>query len=180
MSILPRILARQRAEEWRVPEGPSCGRSRGGLVSAAGSPHMRAMDTVTRIGPGAAVGLTEEMIATQVRTFYGRVRQDAMLGPVFNDAIEDWDEHLAKLCDFWSSVLLATGRFRGSPMAAHARRPAIRDEHFALWLDLFERTARDVCPAAVAELFVEKSQMIGRSLRLGLSVTRGVIPPLEA
>lgn len=134
----------------------------------------------TRIGPGVAAGVTEEIIATQVGAFYGRVRRDPVLGPVFNEAIEDWDEHLAKLCDFWSSVLLATGRFRGSPMAAHARRPAIRDEHFALWLDLFERTAREVCPPAAADLFVERSQMIGRSLRLGLAVTRGEIPPLEA
>lgn len=141
---------------------------------------MRAMDTVTRIGPGAAVGLTEDMIATQVRTFYGRVRQDPVLGPLFDAAVEDWDEHLSKLCDFWSSVLLATGRFRGSPMAAHARRPAIRDEHFPLWLALFERTAREVCPPAIAELFVEKSRMIGRSLALGLAVSRGEIPPWEA
>lgn len=141
---------------------------------------MAAMNSPTRVGPGVAVGLTEEMIATQVRTFYGRVRQDPVLGPVFNEAIEDWDDHLAKLCDFWSSVLLATARFRGSPMAAHARRPAIQDEHFALWLNLFESTARQVCPPAAAELFVEKSRMIGRSLALGLAVSRGELPALKA
>jgi hemoglobin len=141
---------------------------------------MGGMNSPARIGPGAAVGLNEAMIATQVRTFYGRVREHPVLGPIFNDAVDDWDEHLAKLCDFWSSVLLATGRFRGSPMAAHARRPAIETAHFALWLDLFERTARDVCPPAVADLFVERSRMIGASLSLGLSVSRGEIPPLEA
>jgi hemoglobin len=141
---------------------------------------MAGMNSPTRSGPGVAVGLTEEMIATQVHAFYGRVRQDPVLGPVFNEAIEDWDEHLAKLCDFWSSVLLATGRFRGSPMAAHARRPLIRDEHFALWLDLFERTAHEACSPAVAELFVEKSRMIGRSLQLGLAVSRGEFPALKA
>jgi hemoglobin len=132
-----------------------------------------------RIGPGAPAGVDEALIRRQVHTFYGRVRQDPVLGPIFNDAITDWDEHLAKLCDFWSSVLLMTGRFKGSPMAAHARRPDIRDEHFALWLDLFERTAREVCPPAAADLFVERSRMIGRSLALGLSVSRGIIPPLE-
>jgi hemoglobin len=142
------------------------------------APYAGAMSTV-RIGPGEGV-VSEETIRRQVHTFYGRVRQDPVLGPVFNDAVEDWDEHLAKLCDFWSSVLLATGRFRGSPMAAHARRPAIRDEHFALWLDLFERTAQEVCPPEAAALFVERSRMIGRSLQLGLSVSRGAIPPLEA
>jgi hemoglobin len=136
------------------------------------------MSTI-RIGPGQGV-VSEETIRRQVHAFYGRVREDAVLGPVFNDAVEDWDEHLAKLCDFWSSVLLATGRFRGSPMAAHARRPDIQDEHFARWLDLFARTAQHVCPPEAAALFVEKSQMIGRSLRLGQAVSRGEIPPLEA
>lgn len=132
------------------------------------------MSTI-RIGPGEGV-VSEETIRLQVHAFYARVREDEVLGPVFNAAIEDWDEHLAKLCDFWSSVLLATGRFRGSPMAAHARRPAIRDEHFARWLELFERTAREVCPPEAAALFVEKSQMIGRSLRMGLAVSRGELP----
>jgi hemoglobin len=136
------------------------------------------MDTL-RIGPGAGV-VSEEIIRRQVHTFYGRVRRHPVLGPVFEDAIDDWDAHLAKLCDFWSSVLLATGRFRGSPMAAHARRPDVRDAHFALWLDLFETTAREVCPPDAADLFVERSRLIGRSLKLGLAVSRGEIPPLDA
>lgn len=136
------------------------------------------MSTI-RIGPGEGV-VSEEIIRRQVHTFYGRVRQDEVLGPVFDAAIEDWDEHLAKLCDFWSSVLLATRRFGGSPMAAHARRPGIKDEHFARWLELFAQTAQEVCPPDAAALFVEKSRMIGRSLQLGLAVSRGELPPLRA
>ncbi|TAJ72006.1 MAG: group III truncated hemoglobin [Phenylobacterium sp.] len=128
-----------------------------------------------RIGPGVAAGVDEALIARQVHAFYGRVRKDPALGPVFEAAVEDWDEHLAKLCDFWSSVLLMTGRFKGSPMAAHAQAPGVLDEHFALWLDLFERTARDICPPAAAELFIEKSRMIGRSLRMGLAASRGTL-----
>ncbi len=133
-----------------------------------------------RIGPGAHVGIDEAMIRNQVHTFYGRVRLDPVLGAIFNDAIADWDDHLDKLCDFWSTVLLMTGRFKGSPMAAHARRPDIQGAHFPLWLDLFERTAREVCPPPAADLFVEKSRMIGRSLALGLAVSRGEFPPPEA
>jgi len=137
-------------------------------------------DAALRVGPGVAAGVDEPMIRRQVHTFYARVREDPVLGPVFNDAVADWDEHLAKLCDFWSSVLLMTGRFKGSPMAAHARRADIRMDHFPRWLELFERTAREVCPPAAADLFVEKSRMIGRSLSLGLAVHRGEIPPLES
>ena len=133
-----------------------------------------------RIGPGVAAGIDEAVIERQVRTFYGRVRLHPVLGPVFNDAIADWDEHLAKLCDFWSSVLLMTGRFKGSPMAAHARRPDIALEHFPIWLDLFEATAREVCPPAAADLFAEKARMIGRSLALGLQVHRGAVAPADS
>lgn len=125
------------------------------------------------IAPGAAVGLTEAMIARMVHTFYGRIREEAVLGPIFEDALHDqWDAHLAKLCDFWSSVLLMTGRFKGSPMAAHAGNPHVADDHFALWLALFHRTADDVLPPGPAALFKAKADMIGESLRLGLAVCR--------
>ena len=132
-----------------------------------------------RIAPGTAAGVTEPMIRELVHTFYGRVRQDPELGPVFERAIDDWDTHLAKLCDFWSSVTLMTGRFKGSPMAAHVRRPDIAPEHFGRWLALFRETAQAVCPPDAAALFVAKSEMIGQSLQLGLSVHRGELPPLR-
>jgi hemoglobin len=132
-----------------------------------------------RVAPGAAVGVTEPMIRDLVHAFYGRVRQDPELGPVFERAIDDWDAHLAKLCDFWSSVTLMTGRFKGSPMAAHAARPDIAPEHFGRWLALFRETAEATCPPPAAALFVEKSEMIGQSLQLGLAVSRGELPPLR-
>jgi hemoglobin len=132
-----------------------------------------------RIGPGVAVGITEEVIRRQVHAFYGRVREDEVLGPIFNGAIADWDEHLAKLCDFWSSVVLMTGRFKGSPMAAHARLPGIDPEHFPRWLGIWRDTAREVCRPEAADLFIARAEMIGESLKLGLAVSRGEIPPLS-
>ena len=132
------------------------------------------------MGPGVAVGIDEAMIRRLVHAFYARVREDETLGPIFERAIgESWDAHLAKLCDFWSSVMLATGRFQGRPMQAHNRLPDIKAEHFGRWLALFEATAADVCPAEAAALFVERARMIGRSLELGLAVSRGELPPLR-
>lgn len=134
----------------------------------------------TRVGPGVAVGVTEAMIHEVVHAFYARVRVDPALGPIFNRAIGDgWDAHLAKLCDFWSSVLLMTGRFKGSPMAAHSRLADIRPTHFARWLHLFEQTAEQICPPEAAALFVARSQMIARSLQLGIAVSRGELPPVR-
>lgn len=134
-----------------------------------------------RLGPGVAVGIDEAMIRTLVHAFYARVREDAILGPIFDRAIgDDWDPHLAKLCDFWSSVMLATGRFQGRPMQVHNRLPDIRPQHFGRWLALFETTAGDVCPPRAAALFAERARMIGRSLEMGLAVSRGELPPLRA
>src|ERR1700741_5490397 len=68
----------------------------------------------------AAVSIKEESIATLVDRFYAKVRADALLGHVFNGVIGDhWPEHLAPLTNFWTSVLLASGRYKGNPMMAH-------------------------------------------------------------
>jgi hemoglobin len=135
----------------------------------------------SRVGPGVAVGITEEMIRELVGAFYARVRVDAVLGPIFNRAIapEQWPAHEAKLADFWSSVLLMTGRFKGSPMAAHARWPQIEDAHFEHWLGLFARTAAEIWPRPAAALVVGRAEMIGASLRQGMAVMRGELPPMR-
>jgi hemoglobin len=124
-----------------------------------------------------AAGITEDMIGELVHAFYAEVRRDPDLGPIFDRAIgAGWDAHLAKLCDFWSSVLLMTGRFKGSPMAAHARIPDIRPSHFARWLGLFCLTAGRLCPPPAAALFVAKAEMIAQSLQLGIAASRGELP----
>jgi hemoglobin len=127
-----------------------------------------------RVGPGAALGVTEAMIHDVVHTFYAKIRPDPTLGPIFERVIGDnWDVHLAKMCDFWSSVLLMTGRFKGTPMVAHARIHEIEPAHFARWLDLFRQKVTDLCPPAASGLFIEKADMIARSLQLGIATARG-------
>ena len=46
-----------------------------------------------------------EEVSLLVRTFYGRVRKDETLGPIFNRIIDDWEEHFETLIDFWESNL---------------------------------------------------------------------------
>jgi hemoglobin len=136
-----------------------------------------APETMTREpspnAPGVPVGITEEMIRVLVHAFYARVRRDALLGPIFDAAVEDWDEHLDKLCGFWSSVMLMTGRYKGTPMQAHAALPGLSALHFDRWLDLFRGTAREVCPPEAAALFIHRAERIGQSLELGIALHRG-------
>ena len=135
------------------------------------------MTSSPRVGPGVAAGVTESMIRDLVHRFYAEVRIDPLLGPIFDRAIGGaWDEHLNKLWDFWSSVLLMTGRFKGTPMAVHVGILDIGAPHFQRWLDIFERVALEVCPPNAAALFVGKSRMIAQSLQLGIAVQRGGPP----
>ncbi|ASG19789.1 group III truncated hemoglobin [Nitrospirillum viridazoti] len=120
---------------------------------------------------------TEESLTVLVRTFYDRARQDALLGPVFEGAVgtteEAWDRHRARIVDFWSSVLLSTGRYEGRPMVVHAGLPMIGPDHFRRWLALFQETARGLFTAEAADRLAEVSARIGRSLQMGLAVARG-------
>ena len=88
-------------------------------------------------------GIDEAMIERLVRGFYAKVRADAVLGPIFDVRIKDWEPHLAQMCAFWSSVALMTGRYHGTPMAKHLRLP-VDAGHFDRWLELFEQAARDL------------------------------------
>jgi hemoglobin len=132
-----------------------------------------------RIGAGVAVGVDEPMIRGLVHAFYAKVRQDPELGPVFNREVDDWDEHLAKLCDFWSSVVLMSGRFKGQPMAVHTGLPDVGPAHFQRWLQLFQETAAEICPPEAAALFVAKAEQIGESLQLGIAAARGEFLPVK-
>ena len=77
------------------------------------------------------------MIERLVHGFYAKVRTDALLAPVFEARIQDWEPHLAQMCAFWSSVALMTGRYHGTPMVKHMPLP-VDAAHFDRWLALFE------------------------------------------
>lgn len=130
--------------------------------------------------PGVAVGIDEAMIQRLVHGFYDRIRAHAILGPLFASQIEDWAPHLAKMVDFWSSVVLMSKRYDGRPVPAHVKIPGLDHAHFDIWLGLFEAVARETCPPAAASLFIDRAQRIAQSLRLSLDFHRGLLPPLKA
>lgn len=119
-------------------------------------------------------GITEEMIERLVRSFYTRVRTDAMLAPIFDARIKDWEPHLQQMCAFWSSVALMSGRYHGAPMPKHLPLP-VDAAHFDRWLALFEATAAEVCPPEAAEHFIERARRIAASLELGVAGANGVL-----
>jgi hemoglobin len=119
--------------------------------------------------------ITDTAISTLVTRFYGKARQDPTIGPLFNAVVSDWDEHFVKLTDFWSSVMLTTGRYHGNPMAAHLKHP-IKPEFFARWLALWHETAAEMFAPEEALQFGAKAERIAESLKLALFYRPGTIP----
>ena len=108
-------------------------------------------------------------ISRLVRAFYDRVRSDSRLGPIFAREITgNWEPHLEKMTDFWSSVILKTGGYHGRPVPAHMKIEGITPEDFGIWLALFRSTAEELCTPEVAAIFIERAERIARSLQLAL------------
>lgn len=113
----------------------------------------------------ATASLNHETIAALVDRFYAKVREDSLLGPVFNGAIGDhWPEHLATLTDFWTSVLLASGRYKGNPMMAHIPIPQMDQQHFSRWIELWGETTAEVFGQEVSQALVAKASGMGERL----------------
>src|SRR5690606_39774578 len=81
---------------------------------------------------------TTAAVRTVVHAFYRDMEADPVLGPYF--AGLDWSVHLPKMVAFWSSIVFATGEYRGRPFDPHARMPGLARAHFAHWVGRFHRT----------------------------------------
>ena len=124
-------------------------------------------------------GIDDAMIDRLVRSFYARAQQDPLIGPVFARQVEDWEDHYARLSDFWSSVVLMSGRYHGQPMVKHL---PLGDRHASISIagwNCSSATAREVCPPAAAALFIDRAHRIADSLEMGIATARGEIksPP---
>jgi hemoglobin len=134
------------------------------LAMNGGAPHLVRMP------------IAEKDIDALVARFYGRARQDALLGPVFARAVgtadADWVDHLARIAAFWSSTSLGSGRYKGDPFSVHLALPELTPAMFARWLELWaEATEAQFPPATmpgIAQAFQQRAERIARSLQLGL------------
>lgn len=112
--------------------------------------------------------LNRTVIAQLVHEFYDDVRRDPQLQMVFDAAIgENWEPHLARMVEFWSTVMLATHEFRGNVFGTHMALDGVVPAHFTRWLTLFEATARRLFTPPLADEFMLVARRIAASLQLG-------------
>src|ERR1700741_3223584 len=122
------------------------------------------MTMVPLFDPGN--GINEASIRMLVDRFYNSVRQDDVLGPVFAREIGDeWEPHLETMRAFWSSLMLASGRYKGNPMRKHLLLvPRIGSEHFERWLEIWKTTTAELFPPVTAAIFVSKAESMAERL----------------
>lgn len=113
--------------------------------------------------------LGEAEVKEMVDAFYGKIREDSLLGPVFNSMVDDWSQHLPTMYSFWGSLLFRTGNYSGNPFAKHMAL-SIQKEHFTQWLKLFNETLDENFSGPMTEQARAASQSIAHSFQIRMGI----------
>jgi len=107
-------------------------------------------------------------IETLVHDFYRDIGRDDLLGPLFTGIIgDDWSVHLARMVEFWSTVMLGTRSFRGNVFGKHMAVAGVRPEHFLRWLTLWHRHTNRLFGTETAAELQRTAHGIARNLFYG-------------
>lgn len=112
-----------------------------------------------------------------VTKFYEKVRQDAVLGPFFNETISDWESHLDRLTTFWESSLFLKTKYLGNPLQAHIKvdqehKQSITELHFGIWLNIWYETINELFEGVYAENAKRRARKMGTFLYLNIFQAR--------
>jgi len=111
-----------------------------------------------------------EDIRLLIDSFYTRVRQDELIGPIFNDVAKvDWEHHLPIMYNFWEGVLFHTGSYAGNPMRVHKQLNELfplEQEHFDRWLHIFRGMVDEHFEGPVAEQAKQRALSIATMIRI--------------
>lgn len=106
---------------------------------------------------------TRAQLDSLLARFYERVRQDPLIGPVFNDVAKvNWEEHLPKIGDFWEQLLFEGKAYKGRPFPPHIPL-SLEAKHFERWLSLFFPTVDELHSGFKAEELKSRAYNIGRT-----------------
>ena len=115
-----------------------------------------------------------------VTTFYAKIRQDEVLGPIFNVQIHDWDTHLEHLTDFWESSLFFVNKYKGNPLEKHievdaAVKNTISEHHFGIWLNYWIQTLDDLFEGEKTNIAKNRARKMGTFIYVKLFQARTTI-----
>lgn len=104
----------------------------------------------------------KEDIELMMRTFYGSLLTNESISPVF--ANTDFEKHMPHMIAFWSFVLLDEDGYKTNVFDKHLHLD-IKEEHFAIWLEHFEKTVNDLFEGEKAELAKLRGQNIAYTFK---------------
>lgn len=115
-------------------------------------------------------GLTVQLVRDVVVAFYGKVRRDAVLGPIFEEAIgRNWDFHIERIIQFWLTVTrLERGYDAKKFMPAHLKHQSIQIDLIPRWLELFREAATENCSSPGASILIDIAERMAETLELSL------------
>ncbi|MEP7351146.1 MAG: group III truncated hemoglobin [Sphingorhabdus sp.] len=127
-----------------------------------------------KLDAARAVGIDDALISRLVEAFYSQVRNDDLLGPIFSAHVSNWNPHLARMKDFWASIIMESGRYLGQPMQKHITIGGLEQRHFDRGLTLWRSTVDSlVTNPQAAEQFRSSADRIAKSLLMGIQIQRG-------
>ena len=116
-------------------------------------------------------GITVDTIREMVELFYSRTQKDDLLGPIFDEIVEDWDAHYEKMTRFWSSATMHAGTYSGRPIEAH-KFGGLSIAHFERWVEMFTKTVSDVFSENDAAIFIDLGQKMASNIAMRIGTGR--------
>lgn len=112
-------------------------------------------------------------IKALVDAFYFKIRKDQLLGPIFEERIQNrWEVHLQKMYDFWQTVLLEEHTYSGRPFPPHATLD-VDQVHFDTWLGLFDATVDELFEGPIADEAKWRAEKMARMFMSKIEYFRG-------
>lgn len=105
-----------------------------------------------------------------VDSFYANARQDPLLGPVFEKAISNWQDHLPTMYQFWERLLFGLNDYNGNPFQKHLNL-SLESHHFTAWVKIFIKTIDDNFSGIKAEEAKSFARNIAGSFQLRMGIT---------
>ncbi|MEO8710723.1 MAG: group III truncated hemoglobin [Parafilimonas sp.] len=108
-----------------------------------------------------------------VNRFYDKVKQDEVIGFIFNDVAKvNWEKHLPVMYDFWENIIFLSNKYAGNPMVVHTHlnsRIQLTSEYFERWLKLFREAVDELFTGNKAMHAKEKAHSIANIMAIKIA-----------
>lgn len=119
---------------------------------------------------------SQEDIQLLVNNFYDKVKQDDVIGFIFNTIIgSDWSYHLPVMYSFWGTVLLNEEGYKGNVMGKHLaldKQIPLEQAHYDRWIQLWEETVDSLFTGNVANTAKEKARLMIQLIAVKVNLAR--------